>query len=52
MLLGSVGAVMRPNEAMGKAKTAAQQAIAIDDTLSEAQHLAGDAAFLGTTGTD
>lgn len=36
MLLGSVGAVMRPTEAMGKAKTAAQQAIAIDDTLSEA----------------
>jgi tetratricopeptide (TPR) repeat protein len=36
MLLGSVGAVMRPTEAMGKAKVAAQQAIAIDDTLSEA----------------
>ncbi len=36
MLLGSVGAVMRPTEAMGKAKTAAQRAIAIDDSLSEA----------------
>ena len=36
MLLGSVGAAMRPTEAMGKAKASAQQAIAIDDSLSEA----------------
>jgi TolB-like protein/Tfp pilus assembly protein PilF len=36
MLLGSVGAVMRPTEAMGKAKAAAERAIALDDSVAEA----------------
>ena len=36
ILLGSVGAVMRPTEAMGKAKAAAERAIALDDSLAEA----------------
>jgi tetratricopeptide (TPR) repeat protein len=36
ILLGSVGGVLRPTEAMGKAKAAAQKAIALDDTLGEA----------------
>jgi TolB-like protein/Tfp pilus assembly protein PilF len=36
ILLGSVGGVMRPTEAMGKAKVAAQRALALDDSLGEA----------------
>ncbi len=35
ILLGSVGGIMRPAEAMGKAKSAAQQALALDDSLAE-----------------
>ncbi len=35
ILLGSVGGIMRPAEAMGKAKRAAEQALALDDSLAE-----------------